>query len=318
MISNARREYGGQIRERKTGVASTLGSDATLIEAKPHFYADARLLIDRVREVYAGYRSIAPPYGLFDAKGEPFRGFGDRERRWVNLERLISATARKAFEAVAPPETGCPYHNALQNLGHIPLQPSTAQEPDVERLREVVFPGAQFAPATIVNILKRMPAMATAHRASLDTETLARNSNRTLLQEPLHHPQQHAKAFTFCLADGMGGTDWIIDRDNFMPDDVIDGYTKLGTNAAGHEAIVWSIPTVDFVLRASVHVANRIEGPEAEMNGDHITLYPAGTRLGAIALNEPTIGCPGSQLAYDMWDQATDVIANEDLWQPAT
>ncbi len=318
MSSEARRDYGEQLRQRKAGVPSSLDPSASLTEAKPHFYADAHILVDNVREVYANFRSTAPPYGLVQPNGEPFTGFSQpMNKDWVPLERLLSSTAQKAFEAVIPPETGCPYHGALQNLGHIPLKPLVSQSTGTERLREIVFPGAQFAPATIVNILRRMPAMARANGASVDTETLARNSAHTLLQEPLHHPQQYAKAFTFCLGDGLRGSDFVLDRNSFMPSDIIESYTQLGTNLSGQEAVEWSQPTTNFVLRADVHVANRLEGLERDMQGDHIVVYPVGTRLGDIKVDEPTIGCPGSQLAYDMWDQAIDVIVAERLWEQA-
>lgn len=319
MSTGARREYGEQLRLRKAGFSGHLDPDATLVEAKPSFYADAHLLIDNVREVYGDFRKTAPPYGLVDWNNEPFVGFeGNKKRGWTRLEQLMSVTARKAFEVVTPPATGCPYHEVLRNLGHIPLKPTIVQSPDMERLREIVFPGAQFAPATIVNILKRMPAMAAANHARTDVETLAHNSAHALLQEPLHHSQQHAKAFTFCLADGVSGTDAAIDRAHFMPDDVIERYTQLSKDPAGREVVTWSMPTDDFVLRASVHVTNRLAGSERDISGDHIDLYPIGTRLGDIRVDEPTIGCPGSQLAYDMWDQALDVIVGEGLWhQPS-
>lgn len=318
MKSGARQEYGEQLRLRKAGVPGELTQEATLVDAKPLFYADARLLVGKVQEVYASYRQSAPPYGLLDDQGEPFTGFSGRGKRpYLQLEGLLSSTARHAFEEVTPPSTGCPYHETLRNLGSISLNPEHPSSPDVERLREITFPGAELAPVTIVNILKRIPAIAELHGASADLETLARNSAHTLLREPLRHPQQLAKAFTFSIGEGKRGSDFMVDRDNFMPSDVIERYTRIVINNRGQEVIAWSIPTEDFTLRASVHVVNRLEGPEFELEGEHTTLYPIGTRLGDIEITEPTIGCPGNQLAYDMWDQAIDFIVGEQLWEQA-
>lgn len=313
MSSSARREYGEQLRLRKRGVAGSLSPEASLIDAKPHFYADARLLTDEVRKVHSKFRTSAPPYGLVDHLGHPIDTI--TKGSWTGLEQMLAATAQHAFEVVTPPQTGCPYHETLRNLGSIPLRPVNPSSPDKEHLRSLVFPGAMFAPATIVNILKRMPTIARLNRATVDSETLARNSAHTLLHEPLHHPQQLAKAFTFTLADGAGGTDGALNRNMFMPEDVITAYTELGENAVGHEAIVWSKPTEDFTLRANVRVANRLAGSERDQSGEHITMYPIGTRLGDIVLDEPTIGCPGSLFAYDMWEQAIDVIVGEGFWE---
>jgi hypothetical protein len=309
MTTRSRREYGEQLKLRKTGVPGDLEADASLVDAKPHFYADARVLIDSVRGAYNELRDTYP-YGLVG-----FRKFNPNPRlSWLQLEGYMRASAQRAFETVAVPATGCPYHPALKNLGSMSLNPEITQSSDKQRLREIVYPGGAFAPTTIVNILSRMPAIAVANQATVGVEELARNSARTLLHEPLRHPQQHAKAFSFCLADGFGGSDSALVRSSFMPEEVIEDYTQLGLDQAGREAIEWSRPTADFLLRASVRVANRLEGSERDSEGDHIAIYPAGTRLGDIRVDEPTIGCPGSQLAYDMWDQAVDAIVGEGLW----
>ena len=312
MTTDARAEYGRQLGARKAGHPSELDGSATFPEAKPHFYADARRMIDDVREAYTGFRQTLPPYGLMDMRGEVLTGFSDRNRAWTQLEQAMSRTVRHAFEIVEPPS--CPYHESLGNLGAMALNAAQPQAPDQERLREITYPGGALAPATIVNMLKRMPAMAAANGATVSTEELARNSAHPLLYEPLHHPQQLAKAFTFSIADGVRGTDFALDRDSFMPGGVIRRYTKLGHDVLGREVIDWRIPTRAFVLRANVGVADRIAGSEADFSGDHITVWPIGTRIGDIEVTEPTVGCPGSQMAYDMWDQAVDVIVGEGLW----
>jgi hypothetical protein len=314
-MKEVRRQYGEYLRLRKAGADISLASDATLPQAKPLFYADAHLLVDKVREAYGGFRQTAPPYGLVTPQGEPITSL--KGMSGLALERAMTATARRAFEIVAPPVASCPYSGALTNLGEFPLSPEQPLSEDVERFRRMTAPGALFAPATIVNMLLRMPRLAKLNHATVGLEGLARSSARPLLEEPLHHPQQYAKAFTFTIADGKRGSDFVMDRDNFMPDEVIEAYTTLGEDKAGREAIVWSRLTTDFVLRTRVRVNNRLEGSEREIEGDHITVYPIGTRLGDIAVHEPTIGCPGSQLAYDMWEQATDVMVNEGFWPQA-
>lgn len=165
-----------------------------------------------------------------------------------------------------------------------------------------------------MNLLKRMTAMRSINEANSGVEELARSSKYPLLREPLAHPQQHAKAFVFTLVDGISGTDFGFDRDEFMPDDVIQSYTHLTSNQQSNEAIGWSKPTEDFTIRASVKVADRLRGSEVE-DGDHITTYPIGTRLGDIVVTEPTVGCPGSQMAYQLWDRSIEIATAENLWQ---
>lgn len=159
--------------------------------------------------------------------------------------------------------------------------------------------------------------MATLTGATSDTASLAKASARQLLQEPLNHPQQYAKPFIFCLADGYRGTDIAFQRDSFMPDTLIADSVQLDSMAEGQEILGWSKPTLDFILRAQVSVVNRLEGSERDTSGDHVSVYPAGTRLGDIRVDEPTIGCPGNQMAYEMWGQAVDTIVGMRLWEAA-
>jgi hypothetical protein len=73
------------------------------------------------------------------------------------------------------------------------------------------------------------------------------------------------------------------------------------------------MPTEKFTLRQDTTVISR--ALSAELDGDQqIVVYPAGTRLEDISINEPTIGCPGKQLAFAMWDRTIDAIVRERLW----
>lgn len=316
MSSTARQQFGHVLAARKQGIASDADESTPFADLKPEYYADAKLLSGAVLEVFEGYRDTHPPYGLVDARGntvteiQPTRRFG----RWMGLEVVFNSTMRAAFNEADSPVPSCPYHEVIgRKLGRAMLDPKDDNRQGIDTLREVSAPGGLAAAALVVNLLKRMPAMKDIHGATEEVSALAVNSKRTLLSKPLSHPQQHAKAFVFTLVDGMMGTDITFDRDLFLPDGLIRAYTNLQSNRMINEAIGWSTSTEDFRLRANVRVANRLLGPEFE-DGEHQITYPIGTRLGDIQVSEPTIGCPGSQMAYTLWDRAIEVATAEELW----
>jgi hypothetical protein len=309
--------YGQAIRDLRNGTPGSAYPDMPFDEIKPHFYAASRVLIEDVREAYASFRTSDNPLGLVNRDGTPFGDLGEpgTSSAWLRLERAMSSTAYAAFNEAQPKLSGCPHHGALKNLAGVALQAIDNNERGLDRLREVSVPGATFAPALLVNLLRRLPAMAAIHGVSTQTEDLARTSATSLLKEPLRHPQQWARAFNFTLIGGTQESDLSYERKSFFPDDLISKYTKHTVNAAGKEQITWAKPTEDFTLRANVHVANRVLGSEMDMTGNHIMVYPIGTRLGDIKTDEPTIGCPGNLLAYDMWNQAIDTIVAKGFWQ---
>jgi hypothetical protein len=315
MISPERSEYERILRERRQGHPSELGPDATLTEAKPHFYADARLLIDGVTKAYRGLRTAHPPYGLLDSQGDSVTSLRSGQRGWTQLEATMARSATVAFNATSTGVTRCPYIPALINLIETKLEPVDNNEHGLDRLREITVPGARLAPTTIVNLLRRIPEMGRLHGATVSNEALARNSVVSLLDEPLHHPQQWAKPFNFCLATGVDGPQGSgIDRSDFLPEERILALTKLGTDQRDNERLEWAMPTANFPLLIDVYVVNRSLGSESDLAGDHVTVYPAGQRLGDIAVNEPTIGCPGAILAREMWAQGIDAITGEGMW----
>lgn len=206
-------------------------------------------------------------------------------------------------------------------MGIIPSTPLTSYDHDVrgvDSLRARVVPGAQFAPALIVNLISRMHMLKQLHGAQSAHWDLAQHSAKSLLEEPLLHPQQWAKAFIFTLARGYGNEDAAMHRDTFLDEETAAKYTELRTDPrTGREVIGWALPTEDFILRAAVKVADRTRGNEMEA-GDHQQVYPMGTRLGDITVTEPRIKCPGFRLAYAMWDTAVDVAIQENLWTAST
>lgn len=317
MTTEAMAAYGQAIRTLRAGGPSEAHGEMAFDEVKPHFYASSRVLIEDVRNTYASYRTDDNPLGLVDRRGNPFGDLGEpgADFSWLRLEQAMSWTAYAAFDQTQPQISGCPYHAALGNLGGINLQPVDNNEQGLDKLREVSLPGGMFAPALLVNLLRRMPAMAAIHGANSTPEDLARNSATSLLKEPMRHPQQWARAFSFTLIGDTQPEDLSYDRKKFFPDDLIASYTKRTVNAAGKEQITWAKPTEDFTLRANVRVASRVLGSETDLEGNHTITYPIGTRLGDIKTDEPTIGCPGNLLAYDMWAQAIDTIVAKSFWK---
>lgn len=101
----------------------------------------------------------------------------------------------------------------------------------------------------------------------------------------------------------------------FLGDDLALEYTKVEFGPNGSERLAWAMPTEEFRLRQEVDVKSRVLGSELRQYGLHETLYPIGTKLKDIEFDEPTIGCPGNQLAYAMWDRTIDVMVGERLWE---
>ena len=90
----------------------------------------------------------------------------------------------------------------------------------------------------------------------------------------------------------------------------------LETTQYGIQRVAWSESTEELRTTVEVAVADRNKGPERASRGaEHVTVYPAGTRLGDIAITEEVIGCPGRALAYRTWLQACDVFEGQGLWE---
>jgi len=307
--------YQAVVQARRQGLPPQVDEHSTLPEIKPEFYFDGRSIIRDVLGTLVAYRSQHPPYGLVDYRGNTLHSIDPARQPWKVLEEAMSDTVSLAFDETVPSLQACPYHVAFKNTTGYSVRPVDHNEYGLDDLRELTVPGGRLAPTLIVNLMRRMPAMARLNGSSASIVDLARNSERSLLTEPLGHPQQHARAFMFTLGDGSNGTDFRLDRSRFMPDEVINKYTRLDTGPDGAQRIEWALSTEDFILRASVRVPDRTQASTFSPRlGDAATIYPIGTRLGDIAVTEPTIGCPGNQMAYYMWQQAAEVASAENLW----
>lgn len=314
-MSRAYETYSQILSDRREGRVSQLGEFASFTEVKPEFYADSNLLAREVLKTFRAIRASNPPYGLVDYAGKPVTTLQHNQRSpWLVLEAGLSSTMLTAYNLTRPPVDQCPYAGVLtQKLGVRALTPLVGYHPDLDTLREVSAPGGVLAPGLIVPLLSRIPAIASFHGAKSSYKSLATLSARNLLQSPLSHAQQHAKAFVFCLTGETKG-DITFDRESFLPTKLIAEYTKIETNPVGHEQIQWALPTSDFRLQTGVHVVSRVASSEQDRSGKNGTFYPAGTRLGDIKTDEPTIGCPGKIVAYALYGAAVSIIIQEQLW----
>lgn len=302
MVRDGRRQFGQALAARRRGELSAADSNTPYERVKPDFYADSNLLIRDVTMAFGEQRVSA---------GDKVGVAGS----WDTLETSLMMAVKRAFVAAGTFGTvrECPYHQVLgERLGGMSLPPVDRDVFGYDTLCAVSLPGGVSAPALIVNLVRRMQQMRAQHEVGVGVEQLARASSGPLLAQPLAHPQQHAKAFMFTLAEGVNGSESFLDRDTFMPEWLIEKYTCAMETVDGRAAIGWAISTEDFVLRTAVTVADRTKGSEMQP-GEHQTVYPAGTRLGDIAVTEPTIGCPGSKLAYAMWERTIDVAVDAGL-----
>ena len=314
-MSEATTQYSEALKARRAGVASELGADATLLEVKPDFYADARILSEDALSVFEGLKEQFPPYGLVDRTGEPLQNLRASAQPWHQLYSALSATGHYVFEQATPAIASCPYHEVLDDrLGktYPLLAPFDNDERGLDTLRNVVTPGGELNAPLFASLIRRMPVLQRIHGSTTDPKTFARNS-KSLLREPLAHPQQWAAAFVFSL----GGLTELL-KDSYLNDDLAKVYTKVEQTLDGQDRLVWAIPTEEFTTRWEVRVANRTRGSEIDRAGDHFITYPAGTKLKDIEINEPTIGCPGDQLARAMWDRVIDAVVGESLWDQTT
>jgi hypothetical protein len=310
MSVEARQEFQAALRARRNGESSQLDGSEPFETVKPEFYADANQLVGNVTETYKQISTQAP-YDSITASVPRL----ERLSPWLRLELALARTATAAFNQTEPPKGGCPYTGSLDNLGSVRLKPVAGNRPELDSLRAVSAFGAVTAPALITNLQRRMPDMAALNGATDDVEGVARNSARSLLAEPMSHPQRWAAAFVFCLAGNGDGQDILRWRDRFMLEELIRTHTRLGTLPDGRQRVEWKMPTKDFVTRTGIVVVNRLLGPAADTTGDHATPYPAGTRLGDIPDDgEPTIGCQGREMAYAMWNHSLRLIARDELW----
>ena len=308
-------QYGEALKARRAGIASDLGANATLEEVKPDFYADARVLSEDALHVFEGLKEQYPPYGLVDRTGQPLQNLRSTAQPWRQLYGTLRATGHHVFEQATPSIISCPYHQVLADkLGSTNplLTPFDNDERGLDTLRNVVTPGGELNASLFTSLIRRMPALQQLHGSDLDPEIFARNS-RSLLREPLAHPQQRAAAFVYSL-----GSLFELLTDDFLTDDLARTYTKVERMTDGQERLAWAIPTEEFTTRFEVQVADRTRGSETDRDGDHWTLYPVGTKLKDIEVTEPMIGCPGDQLARAMWDRVIDVAVGEALWDQAS
>ena len=313
-MSEAIDQYKNALKARRAGVASELGAEATLLEIKGDYYADARMLSEDALLVFEDIKSEFPPYGLMGMSGEPLTDLQDSSRPWYDLTRALSATGQLVFDRAIPSIVQCPYHQVLTDTvgkTYPPLSPMDNDERGLDTFRNAVTPAAKLNAPFFTSIIRRMPALQELHGSHTDPELFARNSI-SLLREPLSHPQQWAAAFVYSL----GALQELL-TDEFLGNNIALTYTKLEKLPDGTERLAWAIPTEDFTTRFEIRVADRTRGSEIQQKADHVTVYPVGTRLKDIKVDEPVIGCPGDQLARANWNRTIDVVVGEGLWRQA-
>lgn len=309
MSSLEHTQYQQALRDRRQGIMSELDASATWPEAKADFYADSRILSEDALVTFDTFKDKYPPYGLVNPDGTPYNGSEIRPLR--SLAWALRATGRSTVEQAIPSLTSCPYHALLETkLGTLPppLETYDSNEYGIDTLRNVVAPGAVLNASLFVSLVARMPGLQKLHGSSSDPEAFARNSV-SLLREPLAHPQQHAEAFVYSLGNL---SEFMTTK--FLSDELAQKTTKIEVTTDGQERLAWAIPTENLVLRQDVRVLDRIAGSERDRTNENRTLYSVGTRLGDIAVNEPTFGCPGNKLASAMWQRTVDVFIAESLW----
>lgn len=71
VMSEAKKQFGAALAVRRQGMVSNAGADTPFAEVKPEMYADSKLLIARVMDVFDSYRDQYPPYGLVGRTGSP-------------------------------------------------------------------------------------------------------------------------------------------------------------------------------------------------------------------------------------------------------
>lgn len=304
--------YSEALKNRRAGVASELGASATFTEVKPDFYADARILSEDALRVFDDMQEQFPPYGLMVGNGEPLQNLQDTFGPWSALYGALATTGHYVMEEARPSTPSCPYHEVLKRtLGGTrrPLEPYDNDEFGLDTLRDVTTPGAELNAPLFVSLIRRLPAIQKLHGSSSDPEAFARNSV-SLLREPLAHPQQWAAAFVYSL-----GKLTELVQPTFLNDTLASSYTKIEAVSDGRERLAWAIPTEEFTIRQNVLVVDRTLGSETDRTGAHVTTYPTGTKLKDIRVDEPSIGCPGDQLARAMWSRIIDVAVGEKLWE---
>lgn len=305
-------QYQAALKARRAGTASELGADADWPTTKPDFYADSRILSEGALREFEALKSTHGPYGLVDRMGNPITSLDSARSPWLTLTGALKSTGRVVVERAEVPISICPYHEVLATkIGGtaIPLAPLDNNVHGLDTLRNTVEPGAVLAPTLITSLVRRIPAIQQLHRDNTDIEAFARNSV-SLLREPLSHPQQYAAAFVFSLATLQN-----LFSPKFLSDDIALDYTKIQSAPNGENRLAWAKPTEEFTLLWPVDVPNRVQGSVRErITGDHVTRYPIGTKLIDIAVDEPTLGCPGNQLAAAMWQRVIDVAIAEELW----
>jgi hypothetical protein len=304
-------QYRAALSDRRSGGVSELGGDATWIDLKPDYYADARILSEDGAEVFEAMLETHAPYGLIGIKGEPLaREFSDfRTNKWRTLTLALRATGRYAMEQATPTLAACPYHDALEaKIGGTkpPLTAYDTNERGLDTLRDAVTPGAMLNAALFTSLIYRLPALQRLHGDTTDPAIFAHNSV-SLLTEPLSHPQQHAAAFVLSL-----GSILEFNSPGFLNDELASRYTKVVATSKGGR-LAWAIPTEEFTTRQTVTVNSRVRGSERYVDQSVLVEYPTGTRLADIAVDEPTIGCPGNKLAIAMWHRVIDIAVAEGM-----
>lgn len=286
---------------------------------KPLFYADSRILSEGALKVFDQLEETHPPFGLVDEEGEsitdlfaetnltPFYG------PWSNLNTALRTTGRYVMETALPGIESCPYAGVLQEKlqpTRPDLKPFDHDERGLDTLRSVATPGAMLNASLFTSLIRVMPRLARLHGETRSNQEQFAINSVHLLNEPLSHPQQRAAAFVFCL-----GSLGELLKSGFLPDELAQEYTKIEPSNKGGNRLAWAIPTQDFRLRAPVTVTSRVESSERNTDTSLRASYPIGTRLGDIAVDEPTIGCPGNRLAHAVWQRTVKVVVNQSLWE---
>lgn len=192
-MSEAVDRYKQALKNRRNGIMSELGPEATFAEIKSEFYADSRVLSEDALKVFNGLPDAHPPYGLVGYTGTDYPLKTSREP-WQQISRALQASGHTAFEQATPSITACPYHETLaRKLGNTitTLAPFDNNELGLDTLRAVATPGAELNAPLFVSLARRVPAIQRLHGSNGDSEAFARNSV-SLLREPLGHPQQWA------------------------------------------------------------------------------------------------------------------------------
>lgn len=322
-VSDAMEVYREALRTRRAG--RDLEVTATdWPGVKPAFYADSRVLSENALRVFEDLEETHRPFGLVDTQGNSVQDlFADswlykKYGAWANLNSALRSTGRYVMEKALPGIKSCPYSRVLQaRLAPIKpdLTPFDNDKRGLDTLRGVASPGAVLNASLFTSLIRVLPRLSRLHPRIGRDETQFASNSAALLNEPLSHPQQWAMPFVLTL----GTLDELL-TDRFLDDELAQRYTSVKASPRGGDRLAWAISTKDFCIKEEVEVVSRVHGSEVVSNDGsrrEVILYPAGTRLGDIAIDEPVIGCPGNRLAHAMWQRIVRIAVEQCLWENA-